>query len=46
LESLVDGWNRRVDAKTLKSAYPSSDVREQPSPQTEVAAWFVGRLKN
>ena len=44
LESLVDGWNRRVDQKTLTATFRTAIVREEASSPAEVAAWLTGQL--
>jgi hypothetical protein len=46
MESLVDGLNRRVDGKTLKTAFRGAiELREEPSSSAEVAAWLSDRLQ-
>jgi hypothetical protein len=49
LEALVDGLNRRVDKKTLRTAYARSkgeiDLHAEPSSPTEVAAWLSKQLR-
>lgn len=50
LEALVDGLNRRVDQKTLTTAYsraarPGVILREEASSPAEVAAWISTQVK-
>lgn len=55
IEALVDGLNRRVDEKTLKSAFqgamftrPAHDLlvlRAEPSTPAEAATWMCDRLR-
>jgi hypothetical protein len=48
LEALVDGLNRRVDEKELRTIFGAAlktEVREQPSSPPEVAAWLAGHVR-